>query len=114
MSSLVLTSVIMSIVPMERIENASIFLYAVFGIAAVFFAGALVISQRLPRERGTTADDWWRQNLTGALVIWSMIEGPSMLGAIGFLLTRDYTALLVPVTGLFLFILLAPGRLETE
>lgn len=89
-----------------------LFLYAIFGIAALFFAGALVITTRLPREGSQSPDAWWSQNLPRALVIWSMLEGPSLLGAVGYLLTRDFTALIIPAVGLFLFFLHSPARLE--
>jgi hypothetical protein len=112
MSSLVLSSVVLSLVPLAPSLPSPLFLYAIFGIAAVFFAGAMVISTRLPREGASRGDGWWSQNLPRALVIWSMIEGPSMLGAVGFMLTRDITALIIPGVGLLLFVILGPSRLE--
>jgi hypothetical protein len=112
MSSLVLSSVVLSLVPLTPSMPSPLFLYAIFGIAAVFFAGAMVISTRLPREGATRGDPWWGQNLPRALVIWAMLEGPSMLGAVGFMLTRDITALIIPGIGLLLFVILGPSRLE--
>jgi hypothetical protein len=112
MASLVLSSVVLSLVPLAPSLPSPLFLYAVFAIAAVFFAGALVISTRLPREGSAQRDAWWSQNLPRALVIWSMIEGPSMLGAVAFMLTRDFTALIIPGVGLLLFVILGPNRLE--
>ncbi len=111
-SSLVLSSVVLALVPLTPSMPSPLFLSAVFGIAAVFFAGALVISTRLPREEPARDDQWWSQNLPRALVIWSMIEGPSMLGAVAFMLTRDLTALIIPGVGLLLFVILGPSRLE--
>lgn len=112
MSSVVLATFVMSVIPIPGSSLAPLFLYAVFGVAAVLFAGALVISTRLPRTASQSTDDWWTQNLPRAIVIWAMLEGPSLLGAIAFLLSRDYTALVVPATGLVLFFVLGPARLE--
>jgi hypothetical protein len=112
MSSVVLATLVMSVIPIPGSSLAPLFLYAVFGVAAVLFAGALVISTRLPRTPSQGKDDWWTQNLPRAIVIWAMLEGPSLLGSIAFLLSRDYTALVVPITGLVLFVVLGPARLE--
>jgi hypothetical protein len=112
MSSVVLTTTIMALIPIPAAEISPLFLYAVFGVAAVTFAGALVISTRLPHPPGQKPDAWWEVNLARAIMIWAMLEGPSLLGAIAYLLTRNYTALVVPATGLFLFVILGPGRLE--
>jgi hypothetical protein len=35
-----------------------------------------------------------------------------MLGAIAYLLTHDYSALVIPGIGLVLFVILGPSRLE--
>lgn len=111
MGSIIFTSLLLAVVPMGTSTVAPLFLYAVFGVAAVMFAGALMLSSRLPRT-DTDPDRWWKQNIGRALLLWAMIEGPSMLGAVAFLLTRDITALVVPAIGLALMVLLGPGRLE--
>lgn len=112
MGSVVLTTLVLALVPIQAAGIPPLFLYAVFGVAAVLFAGALVISTRLPRQPGQTLDDWWTQNLPRAIMMWAMLEGPSLLGAVAFLLSRDFTALIIPATGLVLFMLLGPARLE--
>jgi hypothetical protein len=112
MSSVVLSTLVMSVVPIPGASVSPLFLYAVFGVAAVLFGGALVIAARLPREGNPSSDTWWTQNLSRALVIWALLEGPSLLGAVAFMLSRDYTALLIPAIGFTLFFLHSPGRLE--
>jgi hypothetical protein len=90
-----------------------ILLYATFGIGAVMFAGALVIANQLPRDSATRdADEWWRANLGRAVVVWAMLEGPALLGAVVHFLTGSLLPLLVTGSGIAFFLLTAPERLR--
>jgi hypothetical protein len=111
MGSVIGSSLILAFLPASGAAIAPLFLYAVFGVAAVMFAGALLLSSRLPHDT-PDLDSWWRDNIGRALLIWVMIEGPALLGAVAYLLSRDLTALLVPAVGLVLLVLLGPGKLE--
>ncbi len=111
MGSVTGISVTLALLPASAASLAPLFLYAVFGVAAIMFAGALVLSSRLT-SGGRDVGLWWRENLGRALVMWAMIEGPSLLGAVAYLLSRDLTALFIPAVGLVLLMHLGPARLE--
>ncbi|HWA16968.1 MAG TPA: hypothetical protein VG817_11070 [Gemmatimonadales bacterium] len=112
LSAMVLATLVLSAAPIPGASISPLFLYAVFGVAAVLFGGAMVIAARLPRDGTTSSDAWWSQNLSRAVVVWALLEGPSLLGAIAFLLSRDFTALVIPAAGVILFLLHSPSRLE--
>ena len=111
MGSVIGSSLLLAFLPVSGGSIAPLFLYAVFGVAAVMFAGALLLSSRLPHN-DRNLDSWWQENIGRALLIWAMVEGPALLGAVAYLLSRDITALLVPAVGLALLVLLGPGKLE--
>lgn len=113
MGSVIGSSLLLAVLPVSGSPIAPLFLYAVFGVAAVMFAGALLLSTRLPHD-DHNLDNWWRDNIGRALLVWAMIEGPALLGAVAYLLSRDITALLVPAIGLALLVLLGPAKLEQE
>ena len=74
--------------------------------AAAFSAG------RLPAPaRGATEDQWWSANLGRVLVSWSLVEAPTVLGLVVYMLTHDFRTLLAPFIGLLLFANYRPRRL---
>ena len=76
-----------------------------FGLAAFRVA-------RLPAPTAdATEDAWWRANLGRTIVIWALVEAPTLLGLVAYLLTRDFRTLLAPFIGLLLFVNYRPGRL---
>lgn len=116
LSGVVVLALGLSLVPVPQVEDGvPLFLYATFGVGAVMFAGAMVIASRLPRD-GAARDPegWWRQNLPRAVVVWAMLDGPSILGALVRFLTGSYLPLVVTGVGVVLFLLLAPSRLIAE
>jgi hypothetical protein len=74
--------------------------------AAVYYAGKLT-----PAHPRVSQDEWWRLNLSRAIGIWALVEAPTILGTITYLVTRDFRALLAPFTGLLLFVNYRPSRL---
>jgi hypothetical protein len=112
MGSVTMASLVLALLPAQTAPVSPLFLYAVFGVAAVLFAGALVISTRLPHEGNPAPDPWWSQNLPRAIMVWALLEGPSLLGAVAFMLTRNAATLIVPAIGLVLLVILGPSRLE--
>ena len=45
-------------------------------------------------------------------MIWALVEAPALLGLVGYLVTRDFRALLATLAGLLLFGNFRPSRLE--
>ena len=56
-----------------------------------------------PIRSGSSQDDWWRDNLGKAIVIWSLVEAPSLLGLVAYTLTHDFRALIATFIGLLFF-----------
>jgi hypothetical protein len=79
--------------------------------ATLFGAAAFRVARLPPPPRGTTDDDWWRAHLGRAVLIWALVEAPTMLGLVAYTLTRDFRTLLAPFIGLLLFANFRPRRL---
>lgn len=76
---------------------------------------ALVLKARLPaRLASERPDSWWRAHYTQAIIVWSLIEGASLMGIVGFWLTGNSLPLAATAAGVALFALTAPGRLAAE
>jgi len=60
---------------------------------------------------GQSQDDWWARNLGKAIVIWALVEAPSLLGLLAYVITDDFRTLLATLAGLLLFGNYRPGRL---
>lgn len=101
------TSMPISAVPPRRVLYLGLFLISaiVFG-AAVYSAGRLT-----PAGPGTSEDDWWRANLGRAIGVWGLIEAPTLLGTIAYLVTHDFRTLIATFTGLLFFVNYRPSRL---
>ena len=81
-------------------------------VSATLFGGAMFTAHRLgPVRSGTSQDDWWRQDMGKALVIWSLVEAPSLLGLVAYILTRDFRTLIATFIGLLFFGSYRPSRL---
>ena len=65
------------------------------GESATLFGGAMFTAARLgPIRPGGSQDDWWHQNPGKAIVVWSLVEAPSLLGLVAYSLTRDFRTLI--------------------
>jgi hypothetical protein len=101
-----------SAVPAEALPDRRVLYVALALVSATLFGGAMFTASRLgPIRSGTSQDDWWRQNLGKAIVIWSLVEAPSLLGLVAYLLTRDFRTLIATFIGLLFFGSYRPSRL---
>lgn len=101
-----------SAVPAEALPDRRVLYVALALVSATLFGGAMFTASRLgPIRSGTSQDDWWRQNLGRAIVIWSLVEAPSVLGLVAYILTRDFRTLLATFIGLLFFGSYRPSRL---
>jgi hypothetical protein len=101
------TSMPVSAIPERRVLYLGLFLVS----AIVFGAAAYTASSLTPAGPGTSQDDWWRANLGRAIGIWGLIEAPTLLGTIAFLLTHDFRTLIATFAGLLFFVNYRPSRL---
>jgi hypothetical protein len=101
------TSMPVSAVPERRMLYLGLFLMS----AVVFGAAAHMAGRLTPAGPGTSQDDWWRANLGRAIVVWSLIEAPTLLGTVAYLVTHDFRALIATFTGLLFFVNYRPSRL---
>jgi hypothetical protein len=101
-----------SAVPAEALPACRVLYVALALVSATLFGGAMFTASRLgPIRSGTSQDDWWRQNLGRAIVIWSLVEAPSLLGLVAYVLTRDFRTLIATFIGLLFFGSYRPTRL---
>lgn len=81
-------------------------------VSATLFGAAMFSAARLPGPiRGASADEWWQSNLGRVVVIWALVEAPTLLGVVAYTLTRDFRTLLAPFIGLLFFASYRPSRL---
>jgi hypothetical protein len=104
------TSMPISAVPDRRVLYLGLFLIS----AIVFGAAAFSASRLTPPGVGTSQDDWWRANLGRAIVVWGLIEAPTLLGTVAYLLTHDFRTLIATLAGLLFFVNYRPSRLAEE
>ena len=98
--------------PAEALPQRRVLYIGLALISAALFGGAMFSVARLPAPaRGETEDDWWRANLGRAVVVWALVEAPTLLGVVAYTLTRDFRTLLAPFIGLLLFASYRPRRL---
>ena len=98
--------------PVSAVPDRRVLYVALFLLSAVLFGAAVYTAGRLTHPGpGTSQDDWWRANLTRAIGIWSLVEAPTLLGAVAFLVTHDFRTLIATFTGLLLFVNYRPSRL---
>ena len=101
-----------SAVPAEALPDRRVLYVALALVSATLFGGAMFTAARLgPIRPGGSQDDWWRENLGKAIVIWSLVEAPSLLGLVAYSLTRDFRTLIATFIGLLFFGSYRPSRL---
>jgi hypothetical protein len=102
-------------VPAAALPDRKVLYIALTLVSAGLFGGAVFAAARLPPlTRGTSEDDWWRANLSRAMVIWALAEAPALLGLVAYLLTHDFRTLIAPFIGLLFFAGYRPSRLVTR
>ncbi|HEY7614087.1 MAG TPA: hypothetical protein VH764_13880 [Gemmatimonadales bacterium] len=101
-----------SAVPADALPERKVLYVALALVSATLFGGAMFTAARLgPIRSGTSQDDWWRDNLGKAIVIWSLVEAPSLLGLVAYTLTHDFRTLIATFIGLLFFGSYRPSRL---
>jgi hypothetical protein len=101
-----------SSVPADALPDRKVLYVALALVSATLFGGAMFTAARLgPIRSGTSQDDWWRANLSKAIVIWSLVEAPTLLGLVAYALTRDFRTLIATFIGLLFFGSYRPSRL---
>jgi len=99
-------------IPSEALPDRRVLYVALALVSATLFGAAAFMTGRLRAPApGTTEDDWWSANLGRVLVSWSLVEAPTVLGLVVYMLTRDFRTLLAPFIGLLLFANYRPRRL---
>jgi hypothetical protein len=101
------TSMPISAVPDRRILYLGLFLIS----AIVFGAAAYSASRLSPPGPGTSQDDWWRANLGRAIAVWGLVEAPTLLGTVAYLVTHDFRTLVATLAGLLFLVNYRPSRL---
>ena len=98
--------------PISAVPDRRVLYLGLFFVSAVLFGAAVYTAGRLTSSTaGLSQDDWWRTNLGRAIVIWGLVEAPTLLGTLAYLLTRDFRTLIATLTGLLLFVNYRPSRL---
>jgi putative copper export protein len=98
--------------PISAVPDRRILYLGLFFLSAVLFGAAVYTAGRLTRpSAGLSQDDWWRANLSRAIGIWTLVETPTILGTVAYLLTHDFRTLIATLTGLLLFVNYRPSRL---
>jgi hypothetical protein len=99
--------------PVSAMPNRRALYVGLFILSALLFAAAGYTAGRLtPPSAGGTQDEWWRINLGRAIVVWALVEAPTVLGTTAYLLTRDFRTLIATFAGLLLLVNYRPGRLS--
>ena len=99
-------------VPADALPDRKVLYIALVVVSAVLFGGAMFTANRLgPVSQAVSQDQWWQANLGKAITIWALVEAPSLLGLVAYLLTHDFRTLIATLTGLLLFGSYRPSRL---
>ena len=98
--------------PAEALPDPRVGYFVVTLLSAALFGAAAFSVGRLPAPgRGATEDEWWQANLGRTVLVWALVEAPTLLGLVAYMLTRDFRTLLAPFIGLLLFANYRPRRL---
>lgn len=101
-----------SSMPVSAVPDRRVLYLGLFLLSAVLFGAAGYTAARLtPPALGTSQDDWWRANLGRAIGVWTLVEAPTLLGTVAYLITHDFRTLIATFTGLLLFVNYRPSRL---
>jgi hypothetical protein len=92
-------------------DRRVLYLGLLLASAVLFWAATHTAARLKPPGPGVSQDEWWRANLSRAIRIWALVEGPAILGMVAYLLTRDFRTLIAPFVGLLLFAITRPSRL---
>jgi hypothetical protein len=98
--------------PVSALPDRRVLYLGLIIVSGILFGAAVYTAGRLNSPpSGMSQDDWWRANLGRAIVIWSLVDAPALLGTIAYLITHDFRTLIATFIGLLLFVNYRPGRL---
>jgi hypothetical protein len=101
-----------SSLPVSAVPDRRVLYIGLFLASAILFGAAAYNAGRFTAVLpGTSQNDWWQANLPRAILVWSLVEAPALLGTIAYHLTHDFRTLIAPFTGLLLFVNYRPSRL---
>src|SRR5690349_2496309 len=99
-------------IPEDALPDRKVLYIALAAVSAILFGAAAFTVGRLGAPGGAVGEDeWWRANLGRVLVAWALVEAPTLIGLVVYMLTHDFRTLLAPFIGLLLFANYRPGRL---
>jgi hypothetical protein len=83
------------------------------GVSLVAIALALILRKRIPRRStDASADLFWKSASTPALVVWSLLDGASLIAVLVYAFTGAEASIGVAVIAIVIFVLVNPARLE--
>ncbi|HEU4700340.1 MAG TPA: hypothetical protein VFS40_14245 [Gemmatimonadales bacterium] len=97
--------------PAWAVPERKVLYLLLFAVTVGMFAAATFFAGRLPPRGAEPEDVWWRRALPRVVLVWALVEGPTLLGVVAYLLTRDFRTLIATLAGLVLFFHFSPGRL---
>jgi hypothetical protein len=100
-----------STTPVAALPDRRVLYIALFLVSGILFGAAAYTAKRFTPVTGSSPDEWWQRNLWRAVVVWALVEAPTILGTLAYLLTRDFRALVATFAGLLLFANYRPSRL---
>ncbi len=109
-----LTVVCAVLLPHRAVEPRlqQLLVYLAFGFGAVGCAASLILASRLPREELRAAEAWWDAHFGEVMIIWALLDGPAVFGAVAHFLSGSALPLVVTAVALALFVLQSPWRLR--
>jgi hypothetical protein len=114
-AGIVVLTAVLAVLPMPagvqpRLQQ--LLVYLAFGFGAIGCTASLLLASRLPREELRAAEAWWDAHFGEVLIIWVLLDGPAVFGAVAHFLSGSPLPLVVTAVALLLFVLQAPQRLR--
>jgi hypothetical protein len=101
--------------PISALPDRRVLYLGLFLISAIVFGAAAYRASRLsPPGPGTSQDEWWRANLGRAIAVWGLVEAPTLLGTVAYLVTHDFRTLVATLAGLLFLVNYRPSRLAED
>lgn len=115
LTGIVLLTVVFSVLPPPdavgpRLQQ--LLIYLAFGFGAMGCASSLILASRLPREELRAAEAWWDAHFGEVMVLWVLLDGAAVFGAVAHFLSGSALPLVVTAVAMLLLVLQAPQRLR--
>lgn len=95
-------------------ELPALVVYLPLVVGAGMFSAAVLLRSRLLDGGSVSSADWWRANLQRAILLWALLEGPALFGAVIYLVSRQWIPLVATGVGFLLLVLHSPALLRPE